>query len=179
MRWVTEIKFGLLAALGLAAWTLLAWKLGWHDQDFTNAQHGKKVAAAAFALGVWGAVRERRASQAGWLNFGEGFRTGVLVCAITAFINGAFLAAYSRVLNPGWLQRAWEWQKAGLIAAGAKESELGRPEAIATASQNLFYQLVLDPIGKVMVGLILATAVAAMLRRKPPEETAGESRPVD
>ena len=58
-------------------------------------------------------------------------------------------------------------------------AELGRPEAIATASQNLFYQLVLDPIGKVMVGLILATAVAAMLRRKPPEETAGESRPVD
>lgn len=177
MRWRTEIKFGVLTTAGLVAWTLLAWKLGWHDRDFTNAQHGKKLAGAMFALGVWLAVRERRARQDSWLNFDEGFRTGVIVCAIAAFLNGAFLAVYSRVLNPGWLTRAWEWQKAGLIAAGAKESELGRPEAIATASQRLEFQLLLDPIGKVLVGLFLAAAVAALLRRKRPEEA--EPRPVD
>ncbi len=179
MRWRTEIKFGVLTAAGLAAWTLLAWKLGWHDRDFTNAQHGKKIAGGVFALGLWLAVRERRARQDGWVNFGEGFQTGVIVCAIAAFLNGAFLALYSRVLNPGWLQRAWEWQKAGLIAAGAKESELGRPEAIANASQRIEFQMLLDPIGKVMVGMILATAIAALLRRKRPEETEAEARPVD
>ncbi len=177
MRWRTEIKFGVLTAAGLAAWTLLAWQLGWHDRDFTNAQHGKKIAGALFALGLWLAVRERRTRQGGWINFSEGFQTGVVVCAIAAFLNGAFLAVYSRALNPGWLQRAWEWQKAGLIAAGAKESELGRPEAIATASQKLLYQLLLDPMGKVMVGMILATAVAALLRRKQPAEPSDAPNP--
>ena len=176
MRFKTEIKFAVLAAAGLAAWTMLAWKLGWHDTDFTHAQHGKKVAGAVSILCVWLAVRERRQRQGGWINFGEGFRTGVIVGAIAAFVNGAFLAYYSHVLNPGWLQRGWEWQKAGLIAAGAKDTDLGRPEAIATASQKLLYQLLLDPIGKVMVGVILATAVAALLRRKPPEDEEAETR---
>lgn len=171
MRHKSEIKFALLAVLILAGWTILAWRLGWHDRDFTLAQHGKKVAAAAFALGIWLAVRERRdRRQGGWIDFGEGFQTGMVVSVIAAFLNGAFIAFYSRVLNPGWLQRAWEWQKAGLIAAGAKESELGRPEAIANASQRIEYQLLLDPIGKVVVGMIIATAIAAILRRKPPEE---------
>jgi hypothetical protein len=73
------------------------------------------------------------------------------------------------VLNPGWLQRAWEWQKAGLIAAGAKEQELGRHEAIANVSQTLIFQLLLEPIRTLIMGMILATAVAAVLRRTPPE----------
>lgn len=171
MRFKTEIKFAVLSATLLTAWTLLAWKLGWHDTDFTLAQHGKKVAATVSILCVWLAVRERRQRQGGFINFGEGFRTGVIVGVIAAFLNGAFLSYYSRVLNPGWLQRGWEWQKAGLIASGAKEADLGRPEAIATASQKLLYQLLLDPIGKIMVGIILATAVAGLLRRKREEET--------
>ncbi len=37
--------------------TLLAWQLGWHDQDFTYAQHGKKVAAVAFAGSCMIAIR--------------------------------------------------------------------------------------------------------------------------
>lgn len=177
MRFKTEIKFAVLAAAGLAAWTLLAWKLGWHDTDFTHAQHGKKVAATVSILCVWLAVRERRARQGGFINFGEGFQSGVIVGVIAAFLNGAFLAYYSQVLNPGWLQRGWEWQKAGLIAAGAKDADLGRPEAIATASQELLYQLLLDPIGKIMVGLILATAIAGLLRRKREEEDNGSPAP--
>lgn len=168
MRMKTEIKFALLAVLGLVAWTLLAWQLGWHNDHFEHAQHGKKVGAAVFALCIWLAVRERRERQGGWIALGEGFQTGLLVTAIAAFLSGAFLACYSRVLNPGWLQRAWEWQKAGLLAAGAKEQELGRHEAIATTSQMLVYQLLLEPIRTVIMGLILTTAIAAALRRKPP-----------
>jgi multisubunit Na+/H+ antiporter MnhB subunit len=176
MRFKSEIGFGVLTALGLAAWTLLAWRLGWHDRDFTHAQHGKKVAFALTVAGMALAVRTRRERQAGCINFAEGFQSAVVVCAVAAFLNGAFTAFYSRVLNPGWLARAWEWQKAGLLAAGAKESELNRPEAIATASQTLLFQLLMDPIGKVLVGLALAAAVAGLLRRKRPEADA-ESEP--
>ena len=168
MRIKTEIKFALLAVLGLAAWTLLAWQLGWHNDQFEHAQHGKKIGPAVFALCIWLAVRERRERQGGFIALGEGFQTGLTVSAIAAFLSGAFIAFYSRVLNPGWLQRAWEWQKAGLIAGGAKEQELGRPEAIASTSQMLVYQLLLEPIGKVIMGLILTAAIAAVLRRKPP-----------
>ncbi len=176
MRWKTEIKFGVLAAAGLAAWTLLAWKFGWHDQDFTHAQHGKQVAVVVFVGCLWLAVRERRDRwQDGFIEFGEGFQTGMIVSAIAAFLNGAFFAFYSRVLNPGWLQRAWEWQKAGLLAAGAKEQEIGRHEAIANSSQMLVSQLLFDPIGKIIMGMILATAVAAVLRRKRSDEELAEN----
>lgn len=168
MRIQTEIKFALLAVLGLAAWTLLAWQLGWHTDKFELAQHGKKVGPAVFALCLWLAVRERCERQGGFIEFGEGFQTGMIVSAIAAFLNGAFIAFYSRVLNPGWLQRAWEWQKAGLVASGAKEYEIGRHEAIANTSQMLVSQLLLEPIRTVIMGMILATAVAAVLRRKPP-----------
>lgn len=172
MRFKSEIKFAVLGALVLAGYTLLAWQLGWHDKDFTHAQHGKKIAGAVFAASTWLAVRDRRdRRQGGFIDYGDGIQTGVIVSAITAFLNGAFIAFYSRVLNPGWLQRAWEWQKAGLVAAGAKDSELGRPEAIATASQKLIFQLLLDPLGQIIMGLILTTAIAAVLRRRQPEET--------
>lgn len=169
MRFTAEIKFGTLAAVGMAAWTLLAWRLGWHDRDFTHAQYGKH---AWFVMSVGAmvlAARARRTQQAGWIDFAEGFQSAVVVCAMAAFLNGAFTAFYSRMINPGWLARAWEWQKAGLIAAGAKESELNRPEAIATASKTLLFQLLMDPIGKVLIGLVFAVAVAALLRRKRPE----------
>lgn len=176
MRFKSEIGFGVLTALGLAAWTLLAWQLGWHERDFTNAQHGKKVALVLTVAGIWLAVRARRGRQDGWINFAEGFESALVACAVAAFLNGAFTAFYSRVLNPGWLQRGWEWQKAALIAGGAKERDLHRPEAIATASQELLFQLLMDPIGKVLVGLALAAAVAGLLRRKRPEE---DSEPVN
>ncbi len=167
MRFKSEIKFALFAVLGLAAWTLLAWQLGWHDKDFTLAQYGKKVAAVVFALCLWLAVRERRERrQGGFIEFGEGFQTGMVVTVIAAFLNGAFIACYSRVLNPGWLQRAWEWQKAGLLAAGAKEAEVGRHEAIANVSQQLIFQLLLEPMRTIIMGMILTTAVAGILRRK-------------
>ena len=172
MRFKSEIKFAVLGVLLLASYTLLAWQLGWHDKDFTNAQHGKKIAGAVFVASIWLAVRERRdRRQGGFIKFGEGFQTGVIVSAVAAFLNGAFTAFYSHVLNPGWLQRAWEWQKAGLVAAGTTERELGRPNAIANFSDNLWFQMLLDPIGKVIMGMILTTAIAAVLRRKEPEET--------
>jgi hypothetical protein len=170
MRFQAEFKFALLAVLGVIGWTLLAWQLGWHTDHFEHAQHGKKFVAAVFAITIWLAVRHRRdQQQGGRLEFGEGFQTGMMVGAIAAFLSGFFLTFYSRVLNPGWLQRAWEWQKAGLIAAGAKEQELGRHEAIANVSQTLIFQLLLEPIRTLIMGMILATAVAAVLRRTPPE----------
>ena len=175
MRFKSEIKFAVLGVLVLAGYTLLAWQLGWHDKDFTNAQHGKKIAGAVFVVSIWLAVRERRdRQQGGFIKFGEGFQTGVIVSAVAAFLNGAFTAFYSHVLNPGWLQRAWEWQKAGLVAEGAKDFDLGRPEAIATASQKLIFQLLLDPLGQIIMGLILTTAIAAILRQKPPGEALGQ-----
>lgn len=167
MRFKSEIKFALLAVLVLAGYTLLAWQLGWHDQDFSYAQHGKKVAAVAFAGSIWLAVRDRRdRRQGGFISFGEGFQTGMVVSALVAFLNGACIAFYSHLLNPGWLQRAWEWQKAGLVAAGKTERELGRPNAIANFSDNLWFQLLLDPLGAVIMGMILTTAIAGVLRRK-------------
>lgn len=172
MRMQTEIKFGLLAALGLAAWNLLAWQLGWHATDFEQAQHGKKVAGAVFALCLWLAVRERRTRQAGWLTFGEGFQTGAIAGAIGAVANGLVTAAYSHWLNPGWLHRAWEWQKAGLLAAGAEKEVIGRHEAIATVAQTLLFQLLLEPIRTAIMGMILATVMATILRHQPPTEAA-------
>lgn len=167
MRFKSEIKFALFAVLALAGWTLLAWRLGWHSDTFEHAQHAGKYGPAVFAICIWLAVRERRQRrQAGVIEFGEAFQTGMIVSAIAAFANGAFIAFYSRVLNPGWLQRAWEWQKAGLIAGGAKESELGRHEAIATTSQMLISQLLLEPIRTIIMGMIITTAIAGILRRK-------------
>lgn len=179
MRFKSEIKFALFAVLGLAAWTLLAWQLGWHEQDFTLAQYGKKVAVVVFALCLWLAVRERRdRRQGGFIEFGEGFQTGMVVSVIAAFLNGAFIAFYSRVLNPGWLQRAWEWQKAGLLAGGAKEAEVGRHEAIAHVSQQLVFQLFLEPVRTIIMGMILTTAVTGILRRKrEADEPAGPAPP--
>lgn len=170
MRFKSEIKFALFAVLLLAGYTLLAWHLGWHDRDFTHAQHAKKIAALAFVGSIWLAVRDRRdRRQGGFINFGEGFQTGMIVSAVAAFLNGAFTAFYSHVLNPGWLQRAWEWEKAGLVAAGKTERELGRPNAIANFSDNLWFQLLLDPLGAVIMGMILTTAIAAVMRRKKVE----------
>ncbi len=167
MRFKSEIKFALFAVLGLAGWTLLAWQLGWHADTFEHAQYAKKLGPAVFVACIWFAVRERRDQrQAGFIEFGEGFQTGMTVSALAAFAHGAFIAFYSRVLNPGWLQRAWEWQKAGLIAGGAKEAELGRHEAIAVTSQMLVSQLLLEPIRTVIMGMIITTAIAAALRRK-------------
>ncbi len=174
MRFKSEIKFAVLGVLLLAGYTLLAWQLGWHDKDFTNAQHGKKIAGAVFVASIWLAVRERRdRRQGGFIEFEEGFQTGMIVSAITAFGNGVFIACYNHFINPGWLQRALEWRKAGALA-GLTERELGRPEASATVSQMLVFDLLLDPIGKVLMGMILTTAIAAVLRRKQPGEALGQ-----
>lgn len=171
MRFKSEIKFALFAVLGLAGWTLLAWQLGWHATTFEHAQYARKFGPAVFAVCIWLAVRERRERrQGGFIEFEEGFQTGMVVSAVAAFANGAFMAFYSRVLNPGWLQRAWEWQKAGLLAGGAKEAEVGRHEAIATTSQMLVSQLLLEPIRTIIMGMIITAAVAAVMRRK--QETA-------
>ena len=59
MRFKTEIKYDLLAVLGVMGWTFLAWQMGWHTDNFEPAKHGKQVAGVIFAGCIWLAVRDR------------------------------------------------------------------------------------------------------------------------
>ena len=171
-----EIKIGLLTGLGVCAWVLGEFALGFHTTRLELGRYTGYGAVAIPVAGIWLALRGRRTRQGGWLAFGEGFRAGMTVSVLCAVIAAVFLAAYNQIINPGWMQNAWKLEKARLERAGATEQQLAKQETLMKLSGSALGPFVLELPRTVMMGMVITVAGALALRREREDVPAAPER---
>jgi hypothetical protein len=135
--------YGLLAAGGAAAWTMLEFMLGFHT---TRADVGRYTGFVGLVFPVLAlSLALRRARQArGRLSFVQGLTEGMSATAVFAAAGCLFLWLYYAVVNPGFFEQ---------MAA--------RGEAITLGGQ-----LVTVLVSSLVLGLVISAVVAALLGRR-------------
>jgi hypothetical protein len=145
------LKYGLLTALGMAAYVMLkhfALKQAlppWLDALVFNAFE--------FA-GLARAIRARRTVQRG-LTFGQGLKTGLSTAAVYAVAAGVFFAALYWAVGPALLQQARE----------PGVGERSTSAVLVGAFGGLF-------IGAMGCGLVFSLLLSALMRRSAPQSPA-------
>lgn len=138
------ISAGLFWGLGAAAWTLLEFALGWHNQHLeVGAKTGFIALIFPIAAILWALSATKRA-QKGQLTVKQAMVRGLAVSAVSALIGVIFFSIYYHWINPAFL-----------VEMRAR----GQPVDVPT-------QLISVVIGSLVVGFLLSVAGAALLRSK-------------
>lgn len=171
----TSVKYGLIyAGVGIGV-SLLLFGLGMDkDESVQKVMNFVNVAipAAIIFLGIR-EVRDKDGS--GFMTFGKGFSTGMVIAVVGGLITTVYTYLYFTVLNPGMITYIKMKQEEEMIKRGMSESDV---EAMAKAgtldiwtSPGMMCVFVL--LGVLLLGLVISLISAAILKKENPAEQIG------
>jgi len=164
----TEIKYGLITGFSVCGWMLLQFFLGFHTTHLEYGSVANQLSLLILIIGWYLMLRAKREKDfGGALSFNQGFKAGVVASSITAAIITVFSQLYNRVINPGWTQRAYEWQMARLRDSGTSEADLAqlRQSYEASIHAPLVSQILSGLVGSAVMGIVIAAIICVMMRR--------------
>lgn len=137
---------GLLAAAGVAAWTMIEFTLGWHDSRADIGRYTGFIGLLAPIAAISLALLAARRARGGTLGLREGMAEGSAITAIFAVVAALFYWVYYTRINPGY-------------------NDGGTPvDPIATA-KGVFG-------GSIAAGLLITAVATVVLRRRQPHPDA-------
>lgn len=166
----TEIKYGLIAGFSVCAWTLVEFALGFHTRHLEYGSFANQLSLLILIAAWFFMLRTKRDTDGrGALTFGQGLKAGAVASAVSAAIITVFSEVYNRVINPGWMQHAMEWETARLRTSGTSEAEIAllRKNFEAMAHAPIGERLLHGFIGTAVMSLIITAIIAVMIRRPP------------
>ncbi len=165
-----EFKYGVISGAGVCAWVLAEYLLGFHNQHLAIGKFTGYLATVIPVVVLYRALKEKRDRQPdGDLATDDGIKAGLVISAIAGVITTAFFWAYKHFINPGWLDRALEFEKAQMANAGATAETIDRKVAAFNALNSDEIQIVTGLIGTMVVGLAISLVLTSILKKKTPE----------
>jgi hypothetical protein len=149
------LKFGLLAAAGMSAWTLCEYGLGLHTTRLGIGYYSSWGTVVILVLALWRLLRhELHGTARTWLPVWEGLLYGVLASLVAAMGFYVFISVYLHFLNPDYADLRLEWQVARMRQAGNPE------EAVRAMARGFRWST--SPVG-LPVTLFITYGVAALI----------------
>ncbi len=100
-----SVKWGLLTALMVVGFSLIAFLAGLHNQYWTIGQYSSIPTIMLVAFGVYKGLKETRDEEhAGILTLKTGMKAGLVMAAIGAAMMGIFMWIYLKHINPDFMR---------------------------------------------------------------------------
>jgi hypothetical protein len=116
------LKFGLIAAALLSAWTLCEYGLGLHTTRLAIGYYSSWGTIVILVLALWRLLRnELYGAGRSWLPVWEGLLYGIVMSLVAAMGYYVFLFLYLNFINPDYADLRLEWQVARMRNAGQPE----------------------------------------------------------
>ena len=162
-----ELKYGVISGAGVCAWVLVEYFLGFHNQHLALGKITGYLATVIPVVALFRALKERRDQQPDDdLATGDGVKAGLIISAIAGVITTAFFWAYKHYINPGWMEKALEFEKAQMAKAGASAEMIDRKVAAFNALHSDEIQIVTGLIGTLVMGLAISLVITSILKKK-------------
>ncbi len=165
----TELKYGLIAGIGLSLWAVAEYALGFHT---ANIRVGKITGYVAMVIPIcaiyYGIYDAREKRFKGVITFTEGFKIAIIISLIAAAILTAFYVFYYQILHPNWLADSVAYEKAHMAAEGKSEAEIGKRIAETTRASTLPIRLFTVFTTTMFTNGIMSALTAAVLRQDTP-----------
>ncbi len=120
-----EMKYGLIAGLGMSLWMLAEFLLGLHTTHLdlnTYTNWGTEV--ILFVILYLFLRQKMSVLQRYWLPVWEGFLYGALTSLVAGLLFCTFLNIYLRFINPDWPFHYLNWHVAKMRTAGQSEDSI-------------------------------------------------------
>jgi Protein of unknown function (DUF4199) len=162
-----ELKYGLLAGVGVSLWILVEQLLGFHTTHIAVGEYSGYFSNLIPLTLLFLLLKGRRDAAGGQLALGPGLRAGLYASLIAALVVCCFLVAYSQFINPGWMDQALDWKVAQLRAGGVTEMAI-REDIRFFRRANSPAGLILTTLaGMTVMGAIFSLGFTLLLRRWP------------
>ncbi|WP_242920602.1 DUF4199 domain-containing protein [Pontibacter liquoris] len=158
------LKYGFITALVGIVYTLI---LNILDQA-TNAWL-TWIVYVILAAGLIFAMKEFKARNYGYLSYGQGLGLGALLSAIFGLFSGIFSYVYSTYIDPGFMARMQEVQRAKMLEQGLSDEQIEMALGMAEKFQNPLTMIFGSMAVFLIIGFILSLIIAAIMKNKRPE----------
>jgi len=119
------LKYGLIAAAGMSAWTLGEYALGLHTTHLAIGYYSSWGTAVILVAALWRLLHHQLyAAGRTWLLVWEGLLNGVVASLTAAVGFYIFLSLYLLFLNPDYTDLMLEWLVTSMRTAGKPEEEI-------------------------------------------------------
>jgi hypothetical protein len=164
--WVTiSVKYGIIFGLisGLVSVAIFL------TENFGNIWLGMVVGLAVSITGIVLTHREFKNNNGGYMSYGQGLISGLVMAVIAGLISGTISYMYIQFVDPSILEKMSEVQIEMLEKMNFPEEQMdeaiAKMEAENTASKQLTGGLISGLVG----GFILSLIVSAFTKRTRPE----------
>ncbi len=162
-----ELRYSLLTGLGICAYIIVEYLLGWHTTKVEVGETSGYFAIIIPLITYYLALKEKRDKENnGSLSFSSGFLTETLISFGVAFIIMIFMYFYMSRINPDWMEFGMEYQKMKMIANGTSPEEVEKQISMAKEYFKPSYQLPIVFISTLVEGLAISLVYALILKRK-------------
>lgn len=152
----TEIKWGLIFSLVSLLWLILEFMAGWHDRHIAWHPILTNLFIVPAVTMMYLAVREKRRTRGGRINFQEAFLCGLGVSVIVAILSPLAQYLFHRFINPHYFEKAIEYT----VSSGKATAEL------AHQLFNLQSYMLQASLGALVAGVLTSLVLAALMRDK-------------
>ncbi len=153
-------------ALATAAWTLLEHALGFRGENLEAGQYTGYVPLLFPIIGIVMAIRSAKRDDPGPFSFGDGFKQGLGVTAVSAVLGAVFFYIYVTAINPDFSQTLRAAAEAQLRERGLSGRELEQAQSLQAGMTSPGALSIFSLLTSVLIGLVISAVAAAVMRRK-------------
>ncbi len=157
----TALKWGLITGITLIVYSIILYTL--------NQTTNGALSLIIYGLLIGGLVvgmREYRASNGGYMTYGEGMGLGALLSAIAGLLSSAFTVFYTQVIDPGFQERLVGQVRDQMEEQGKMSDEqIDQTVELMQKFQSPGLQFMLGLLGTILIGVVLSLIIAAFIRR--------------
>ncbi|QEC53401.1 uncharacterized protein DUF4199 [Anseongella ginsenosidimutans] len=161
---VTPVKIALKWGLIAGAVMILLSLISYYAGMMQNAAI-QWLSYILLALGIFFGVRHHRDKElGGYISFGRGLGTGVLISLFAGILLSAFILLFYGVIDPGALEELKRLQEEGMYEKGMSDEQIDMSLKFVNPG---FMAMVTLPM-MTFFGFIISLVIAAILKRNKP-----------
>lgn len=157
IKYLTEIKWGIIFAIMSLLWMVLERIAGLHDQHIEqHAIYTNFVAIPAIAIYVLGLLEKRKKDYDGKMTYGQGFKAGLIITLVVTILTPLTMWLTLTFITPDFLANARDYA----VETGKMEQQ---------AAEDYFSQgnyMIQSIVGAPIMGIITSAIVAIFTRKK-------------
>ncbi len=164
-----SVRYGLLLGAVLSALPLLFFALGVEKEDMIQKVSGF-LNVAITAVIIFMGIREMRTLQNGFITFGKGFSTGMMIALIGGVITTVFSYLYFTVINPGMITYIKMKQEEEMLNRGMTDADIEKMAGTMEMFSNPAAMAGFALIGMLVIGLVISLISSGILKKEDPSE---------
>lgn len=158
------LKYGFITALVGVVYSLILMITDLGDNRWLST-----LAYIILIAGMVLAMKQYKASNYGYMSYGQGLGIGTIVSGIFGLLSGIFTWIYTTYVDPEYMDRMMLKQEAAMLEQGLSQEQIDAAMEVTQNFQGPLVMILGATIGAIVIGFILSLIIAAIMKNNRPE----------